>query len=46
VKLCGADVLVDYFLSLNIFVMKETFIIQILIAVYMDSRCLVNSGVC
>ena len=44
--LCAADVLVDYFLLLNIFVMKETFIVPILIAVYMDSRCLVNSDVC
>jgi len=26
--------------------MKETFIVPILIAVYMDSRCLVNSGIC
>jgi hypothetical protein len=46
VMLCGADVLIDYFLLLNIFVMKETFIVPILIAVCMDSRCIVNSGIC
>jgi len=44
--LCCADILADYFLLLNIFVMKKTFIVPILIAVYMDSRCLVKSGVC